>query len=145
MHTIHLLNSSEINSVKKLLQSVELPDSDLEASPIHFFGIKEKNEIIATGALEIYGKNAVLRSVAIKPNLQKSGFGKQIVDFLEQKAGELGVENLFLLTTTAESFFRKLNYQPIQREMCPEGIKSSAQFKDICPSTASCLFKNLPA
>lgn len=145
MNTIQLLNSSEFNSIKKLLQSVGLPDSDLETSPVHFFGIRKKNEIIATGALEIYGKNAVLRSVAIKQNFQKSGFGKQIVKFLEKKAAEQGVEKLFLLTTTSESFFVKLNFQSIKREMCPDEIKSNAQFKDICPSTASCLFKNLRA
>lgn len=143
MNTIQLLNSTEIKSIKKLLQSNGLPHSDLETAPLHFFGVKENNEIIATGALEIYGKYAVLRSVAIKLHFQNLGYGKQIVKFLEKKAGELGVQKLYLLTTTAESFFRKLKYHPVQRELCPDKIKSSTQFNNICPSTASCLFKNL--
>lgn len=143
MNTIQLLHRSEITSIKKLLHSVGLPDSDLENAPVHFVGIRENNEIIASGALEIYGKNAVLRSVAVKKDFQKSGFGKQIVGFLEQKAGEQEIEKLFLLTTTAESFFKKLKYHTIQRDLCPDVIKTSEQFKSVCPYTAICLSKNL--
>lgn len=144
MNTIQLLDRSEISSIKTLLHSVGLPGSDLESAPIHFFGKKENNELIATGALEIYGSNAILRSVAIHPDFQKSGYGKQIVRFLEKKAVDLGIQKLFLLTTTAETYFKKLDYQPVKRELCPYKIKSSVQFKNICPSTATCLFKNLP-
>lgn len=144
MNTIQLLNRSEFSSIKTLLHSVNLPGSDLESAPIHFFGIKENNELIATSALEICGSNAILRSIAIHPDFQKSGYGKQIVKFLEKRAIELGINKFFLLTTTAETFFKKLEYQPVKRESCPDEIISSAPFRGICPSTATCLFKNLP-
>ena len=144
MNPIQQLNiTEEIYSIKSLLVSVELPDSDLNKALIQFFGIKESNYLIATGALEIYDINAILRSVAVLPAYQNSGIGKQMSCFLEKKAIELGIVNLFLLTTTAEKFFRRLNYRIIPRELCPEEIKASTQFTEICPSSASCMYKNL--
>lgn len=143
MNTIELLDRSEISSIKLLLHKFGLPDSDLETAPIQFFGIKENDKLIATGALEIYGFSAVLRSVGVRQKYRNLGYGNHIINFLEKKAIEMGIQKLFLLTTTAEVFFRKLNYNPIHRDLCPNEIKSSAQFKDICPTTARCLFKIL--
>lgn len=143
MNTIQPLNGSQINSIISLLNLFDLPVSDLETAPVHFFGIKEKNNLIVIGALEIYSKNAVLRSVAVHPDFQNSGYGKEMIHFLENKALEFGVKKLFLLTTTADGFFTKLNYQSTHREFCPDDIKSSTQFAQICPSTASTFFKNL--
>jgi len=143
METIHALLQSEIHSIKELLLSSDLPVADLDKAPIQFFGIKENDQLIATGALEVYGVNAVLRSVAVLPTHQNHGYGKQIVRFLEKKARELEIGKLFLLTTTAEDFFRNLNYISIQRDSCPPKILSSSQFKDICPKSAICMYKNL--
>ena len=92
MNPIQQLNiTEEIYSIKSLLVSVELPNSDLNKAPIQFFGIKESNYLIATGALEIYNINAILRSVAVLPAYQNSGIGKQMSCFLEKKAIELGI------------------------------------------------------
>ncbi len=143
METIHSLPHLEINLVKELLQESGLPVADLDEAAIQFFGIKENHKVVACGALEIYNSNAVLRSVAVRQTHQNQDYGKQIVRFLEKKARELGVGKLFLLTTTAENFFRKLEYISIQRDSCPPEIVSSAQFKDICPDSAICLYKNL--
>lgn len=143
MEIIQLLNQLEINEVKELLLSSNLPTSDLNNAPIHFFGMKKNNKLIVTGALEVYGNNAVLRSVAVSNNFQNNGYGKQIVRYLEEVALEMKISHLFLLTTSAENFFKKLKYLPIQRHSCPPKILSSSQFTDICPQSSVCLFKNL--
>lgn len=143
MEIIQLVHQSEINEVKELLLSSGLPSSDLNNAPIHLFGMKKNNRLIATGALEVYGNNAVLRSVAVSNNFQNKGYGKQIVRHLEKVATELKISHLFLLTTTAEIFFKKLGYLPFQRSLSPTEILSSAQFRDICPQSALCLCKKL--
>lgn len=143
MKTIQSLDHSEIKAVKELLQLSNLPYSDISEAPVHFFGIKENNKLVAIGALEIYGINAILRSLAVHQTHQNHGYGKQMVRFLENKAIEKGIKNLFLLTSTAADFFKKLAYLPQQRDLCPPEILSSSQFRDICPQSASCLFKKL--
>lgn len=143
MVTIQSISHSETDSVKNLLQLSGLPYSDLDEAPAHFFGVKENDQLIATGALEIYGVNAVLRSVAVHEAYQNMGYGLQIVRFLENKAIEKGIKHLFLLTITATEFFKKLGYLPQQRDLCPPEILSSAQFREICPLSASCLSKKL--
>ena len=143
MVTIHSISHYEIDSVKELLHLSGLPVSDLDEAPIHIFGVKENNKLVAAGALEIYGINAVLRSLAVHQTHQNLGYGKQMVRFLENKAIEKGIKNLFLLTSTAADFFKKLAYLPQQRDLCPPDILSSAQFREICPLSASCFSKKL--
>lgn len=145
MVKIQLIGHSEIDSVKNLLQLSNLPNFDLDEAPVHFFGVKENGQLVATGALEIYGVHAILRSLAVHQTHQNFGYGRQIVRFLENKAIEKGIKQLFLLTSTAEDFFKKLNYLPMQRNLCPPEILSSTQFREICPLSASCLSKNLNA
>ncbi len=143
MDLIQPLNKTNLPSIKVLLESYELPDSDIETSHALFFGIKKKNQLLVTGAIEIYDSDAILRSVAVHRDFQKIGYGKIMVKFLEKKAIQLGIKKLYLLTTTAENFFRKCNYNSISRELCPESIKTSTQFAEICPSNASCMCKKL--
>jgi len=140
---IYPLSNDDLSLVTDLLKSFCLPVSDLEIAPVKFFGIKGNRNLIASGGLEIYGKNAILRSVAIDKNYQGRGLGIRLTHYIEAKAAELGIKRLFLLTTTAERFFKNLNYQFIERNSCPDEIKLSAEFKEICPSTASCLYKDL--
>ncbi len=143
MDNIIPIDLSELPEIKNLLEEVDLPISDLDVAPVHFFGIKNGTNIIAVGALEVYGTNAILRSVAVKSTLQNQGLGKEIVSFLETKAKEMGIRQLFLLTTTADAFFKKLNYLPTDREKCPREIRESEEFANLCPSIASCLSKQL--
>ena len=143
MIMIQPLFQTELPEIETLLKSFDLPVSDLKTAPIQFFGIKKDGILTATGALEIYNSDAILRSVAVHRNYQNLGLGKQITHFLENKAVEMGVQHLYLLTVTAEHFFKKLNYLEINRNSCPVAILSSTEFAEICPSSATCLRKVL--
>ncbi|MGQ8336756.1 arsenic resistance N-acetyltransferase ArsN2 [Sunxiuqinia sp. A32] len=143
MNSVVSLNNSEIPKIKNLLSESNLPTEDLDHAPILFYGIKHDESLLAVGALETYGKNAIIRSFAVKNDQQNTGLGKLVISFLENKAKELGTEKLFLLTTTAESYFRKLNYLPTNRKTCPPEIQESSEFSNLCPAPASCLSKVL--
>jgi amino-acid N-acetyltransferase len=58
-------------------------------------------------------------------------------------AHELGVKELYLLTTTAEKFFPKLGFDSIDRDNVPTPIQATEEFSSICPSTAVCMVKKL--
>ena len=48
-----------------------------------------------------------------------------------------GVEQLVLLTETAEAFFRSLGYEIVDRRYAPEQLQESAEFRSLCPASAS--------
>ncbi|WP_423127707.1 arsenic resistance N-acetyltransferase ArsN2 [Gaoshiqia sp. Z1-71] len=143
MNQIVQLNQADFPKIKTLLAASNLPYSDLEFSPVYFWGIKEDKKPVATGALEIYGAEAILRSLAVQKEFRNQGFGKQLTNFLEQKAAEFGIGRLFLLTTSAGDFFKRLGYQPAERNRCPEAILASPEFAELCPATALCMCKKL--
>lgn len=58
---------------------------------------------------------------------------------LFKQAAARDVTELYLLTTTAESFFADLGFDRIQREDTPPAIQQTSEFHDLCPETATCM------
>jgi len=85
----------------------------------------------------------LLRSLVVHPNHQAEGLGRFLTNELESFARKRGVKALYLLTTTAADFFLKLGYQFAQKATVPDPIKSTEEFKSICPELAVCLYKYL--
>ena len=54
-----------------------------------------------------------------------------------------GISSLFLLTTTAESFFRRLGYERVPREDAPPEVQNTSEFSDICPVSSAFMLKRL--
>ena len=48
-----------------------------------------------------------------------------------------------LLTTTAASFFAKRGYRPLARDEAPAAVRATAEFRSICPASATCMGKSL--
>jgi amino-acid N-acetyltransferase len=91
--------------------------------------------IFGTAGLEIYGHKGLLRSVAVRKNLSNSDYGTYLVNHVIDEARRSGVHELFLLTTTAPVFFRKLGFKD-DRKRVAGSITNSAEFKSSCPRTA---------
>ena len=83
----------------------------------------------------------LLRSVAVVPALRGKGVAKGLVSALEKRAGTLGLRRLWLLTTTAPDFFRRLGYADTPRAQAPAAVQQSGEFKNLCPASAVCLSK----
>jgi amino-acid N-acetyltransferase len=129
-------------AILKLLLENDLPVADLDDNKTLFACLND-SDMIGTGGLEPFGKCALLRSISVRKNLQKRGLGKFIVAELEKAARQMGINSLYLLTTTAGDFFAKEGYQRIDREAVPLEIKNTSEFLTICPSTAAVMRKFL--
>ncbi|MEQ8835636.1 arsenic resistance N-acetyltransferase ArsN2 [Haliea sp.] len=128
----------------KLLQGCDLPVSDIDSSDsLYFYGCHGDGKVTGVVGLEVHGKVALIRSLAVCSNLRRFGVGGLLVQFAENMARKKGVESLFLLTTTASEFFERLGYEYYQRENAPESIKATAQFSGLCPATSSFMGKSL--
>ena len=56
-----------------------------------------------------------------------------------------GMDQLVLLTQTAEPFFATRGYAVIAREAAPAAVRRSAEFRSICPASAICMTRQLRA
>ncbi len=130
--------------VRQLLSACELPTADIfPSSSLLLFGIRSSAKLVGMVGLEVYGPVALLRSLAISPTHRKHGLGKSLVDFAEAHAASLGVDSLYLLTTTANDFFSRLGYSPVSRDEAPSSIKSTSQFSGLCPVSSGFMCKQL--
>jgi len=92
---------------------------------------------------EMYDSVALLRTLAVRSEWQGRGLGACLVSALERYAKAAQVENLYLLTETAERFFASRGYAVTERNAVPPAIASTAQFAGLCPDTATLMHKHL--
>jgi len=130
--------------IKQLLAACDLPYEDIRSSLLrHFWIAGEIKSLTGVVGLEILGKNALLRSLAVATHARGKGLGKQLTAKAEQHAQNSQVDTLYLLTLTAPEFFKKLGYQVMKREDAPATLQNTAEFQSICPVSATCMTKSL--
>jgi amino-acid N-acetyltransferase len=133
-------------AAKSLLESVGLPTTDLtEAHCEHFFFWGPPASPTGLVGLELSGDVALLRSLAVSPEVRFSGMGTALVRFAENHARETGVRTLYLLTTTAEAFFVRLGYARTERDFAPAAISSTREFAGLCPASSAFMSRSLSA
>jgi amino-acid N-acetyltransferase len=71
------------------------------------------------------------------------GLGKLLVEHAEMHAASHGVKSLYLLTTTAELFFNRLNYERIDRDAAPASIRQTSEYSSLCPQSSAFMVKQI--
>jgi amino-acid N-acetyltransferase len=128
----------------RLLKASELPTLDLtDAHMGDFFYAGDSGAPVGLVGLEFHGGNALLRSLAVASECRSSGLGSALVERAESHARARGARSIFLLTRTAERFFRSRGYAPADRATAPEAIRTSREFADLCPASSAFLVKQL--
>ena len=92
--------------------------------------------IVGVAGLELHDGDGLMRAVAVSPDSQRRGLGSQLCDAIERQAELVGARRLFLLTETADPFFRKRGYRSVERVLAPTEIASSVEFSAVCPASA---------
>jgi len=144
MFAIRPPRAEDLPALKALLDACGLPSSDLtEAHLKHFIILAQAGRVAGSVGIEVHGTDALLRSLAIETMLRGEGYGQRLLELMEERARDEGVQRLFLLTDSAADFFSHQGYEPVARESVPESIRSTAQFAGLCPASAMCLSKSL--
>lgn len=132
------------HKIKRLLALSDLHHQDIGSSHLkHFLLAWNEADLIGVIGLEITDQYALLRSLAVSADYRNKGIGSWLVGEIENHATSLKLKTLYLLTMTAESFFAKHGYQRTSRESTPDSIQNTAEFANICPASAACMFKHL--
>jgi amino-acid N-acetyltransferase len=129
----------DIPKITELLAGYNLPYSDIVPGKQNFIVAEIDNEIIGCAGIEEYGKIALFRSLAINSKYRNLDIGKSLTDKVMAFARENGIQELYLLTTTAEGFFLKQDWEVTDRKELPHEITGTSEFATICPSTAICM------
>jgi len=128
--------AGDLAAVASLLRASALPDAGV-AGDISRFLVAEKDGVIGVVGLERAEDDFLLRSLAVERKWRKRGLGAALVERALRTAGEAGGRAVYLLTATAEKFFRRWGFVRIDRGRIPEALLKSSGLEGHCPATAA--------
>jgi len=140
---IEQARAADLEAVLRLLSRNRLPPDGLEDHLATMIVARRDGEVVGSAALEVYADGALLRSVAVAPEAQRHGLGRELTDAAIRLAQELQVPAVYLLTTTAERYFPAFGFEPIARTDVPPGVQTSVEFRSACPSSATVMRRSL--
>ena len=142
--TIQAAVPDDLDDVRDLLRTVNLPHQDLTLGHLeHFLVARDGEGLCGVVGLELYGEAALLRSLSVSPEHQNEGLGTRLVEAVEHHARQQDIRTLYLLTTTVAGYFRVHGYDPLTRDKLPESVQETEEAARLCPSNATCMRKKL--
>jgi amino-acid N-acetyltransferase len=131
--------AQDLDAIKALLTTSGLPTAGVDDHWKTFLVARDGGRLVACGGAEAYQFAALIRSVAVEPAYRSHGIGRRIVRQLLDRLASRGLREFYLLTTTAEAYFRKRGFKPIDRDEVHPQLLSSREFQDACPASAVCM------
>lgn len=133
----------DFEEIRGLLRSANLPFEDVENGIGQFILVRRNKELAGCVGLQICGNDALLRSLVVSEKEQNRGLGTALVQEILEYASRLNLANIYLLTDTAENFFKNRGFNNADRSDAPDAIRETSEFSSICPSSAIFMSKRL--
>ena len=140
---IRKARQDDLPAVEQLLVASKLPVDGVRDHFADFIVAEDGDGIEGAVGLEKYESVALLRSAVVAADHRGSGIGRRLIEQVLERAEEAGVDELYLLTTTAEEYFPRFGFTRTSRTAVPEELKSSAEFRGACPDTAVVMRRRL--
>lgn len=140
---IESADRNALSEIAAFLTANGLPVAGLAEHATDFLVARDAGRLVSTAALEVYGRDALLRSVAVDPAARGTGLGQRMTRAALDRATQRGVSRVFLLTETAATFFPKLGFRSIERSSVPDSIRGTIEFASACPASAQVLVLEL--
>jgi amino-acid N-acetyltransferase len=129
----------DLDAIKSLLLANALPTAGVDDHWKTFLTARDDDRLVGCAGAEAYQFAALIRSVAVDPEHRSSGIGRRLVRQLLDRLASRGLREFYLLTTTAEGYFKKRGFKPIDRDEVHPQLLSSHEFQGACPDTAVCM------
>src|SRR5205085_1456639 len=143
MTDIRIAAGAGLVAALDLIERSGLPLDGLTDHADRLLVVRDEDRVVGSAALELYGDVALLRSVAVDTALRGLGVGQRVTLAALGLARQRGVRDVFLLTTTAETFFPRFGFEPTTRANVPDAVQQSAEFTSACPASAVVLRKHI--
>jgi amino-acid N-acetyltransferase len=131
------------DAILGLLERSALPLVGVEEHLPDFLVSENAGRVVGVVGLERYGADALLRSLAVDRTCRATGLGTRLTDDLIARGRSAGVRRLYLLTTTAEQFFARRGFVRITRADVPPSVRTSVEFREACPESATVMVRSL--
>jgi N-acetylglutamate synthase-like GNAT family acetyltransferase len=131
--------ATDIATIKAILEADKLPVAGVDDHWRTFLVARDGEKVIACGGAEAYSTAALIRSIAVLQDYRRHGLGRRLVRQLLDRLSARGLREFYLLTTTAEDYFRKRGFKTIERDEVHPQLLASREFQDACPSSAVCM------
>ena len=133
----------DLPAIESLLAACDLPLDGVRDLIDEFVIARSNGRVVGVAAIEPCGRYGLLRSVAVDHSMRGLGVGRALVERLISDSTENGIAELYLLTTSAEKYFPAFGFTKIDRAAAPAEIQRTSQFKDLCPSSATVMRRDL--
>lgn len=138
---IRTARPGEHQRVLGFLQSTGLPWMDVGDTTVFLVAARDCETL--AGVVGLDTEAGLLRSLAVGEVARGQGLGRRLVAAAEAEARASGMKSLHLLTTDARGFFESCGYVAVPRDEAPPAIAATAQFRTLCPSSATLMAKDL--
>jgi amino-acid N-acetyltransferase len=136
--------AADLDRIRALLGASDLPVQDLTPALMSWFIVaSEAGVLVGCVGLQRLADGALLRSLAVEPAHRGRGIAARLCDEAEESARRAGVQDLYLLTTTAAEYFAGRGFRRVERYSLPASVQATAQFTRLCPATAVAMHKSL--
>lgn len=131
--------TADIPAIKQLLVANRLPVDGVDDLWKTFVVARDGGVIVGCGGSEAHPFAALIRSVAVAETHRGRGIGRRMVRQLLDRLASRGIREFYLLTTTAEPYFAKRGFKPIDRDEIHPQLLGSAELQGACPDSAVCM------
>jgi amino-acid N-acetyltransferase len=137
--------SADLSAVETLLSVSDLPLDGVRANFSNFVVADAEGEVAGAIGLEQFGSIALLRSAVVSSEHRGTGVGRRLVEQILARAAQAGIDDVYLLTTTAEEYFPRFGFTRTTRSAVPDAVKASAEFQGACPDSAVVMTRHVTA
>jgi len=132
---VEKLNEPERKSAGRLISACGLPEEGLDETEL--WCVKgEGRRLLGVAGLETWGRQGLLRSVAVENEHRKARVGTALVRHVISEARKKRMREVYLITETAPLFFERLGFSAIDRSQVRGDVLNSVEFEGACPKTA---------
>jgi amino-acid N-acetyltransferase len=134
---IRSATSQDIAAVEQLLMENHLPTVGIQKVIDEFLVAEDDKAIVGVVGMEYCCNYGLLRSTAVSPKWRSRGLGRELVQQIIGRAESRGINALYLLTTTAESYFPSFGFEKTTRAAVPAKNQPTDEFRGACPDSAT--------
>ena len=133
---IRAARPADWSAIERLLTGRGLPPDGAREHLAAFVVAEQGSTLVGCAGLERYAEVGLLRSVAVSGDLAARGVGTGLVRASLDRARQLGLREVFLLTTTAAGFFPRFGFRAVPRAALPASLGASEEMRGACPASA---------
>ncbi len=137
--TIEPVRPSDVAAVEEVLTASGLPVVGLSEAIEGFLLARVGDRVVGCAGMELYGRTALLRSLAVLPEHRGRGLGARLAAEIVERARRLGARAAGLLTTSVQAMASARGFVAVRRDEVPNEVRESWEFKADCCGSATCM------